>query len=224
MKPTRSIALLTALIASNASADTVSQNVNFDWSVNDGPDIATLDAFDDMGGTRVLTGINFSVTGTTQLDLTALNYSPVELNPGDWSAEGFANINAFFGEFGSGVEQPVSLISYAGFTGTLGAGSGDPIFGSPGDPVASDTFTGSMFGEYFVDAGDFGTFTGSDVRMRLLAFFDGFTIGGYNISLSADDISANGSLTLNYEYDVVPAPSSIALLGAFGLIGARRRR
>ncbi len=217
-------ALAVAAASSAALAGNVqSQSVDIDWSTFDDADIASFDGFDDMGGTRVLTGVNFSVTGTTGVDLTALNYSPVELQPGDWSAEGFANINVFFGEFGSGYEQPLSLIEYD-FTGVLGAGSGDPIFGTPGDPVATGSFSGIMLGNYSIDPSQFDTFTGSSVRTRLLGFFDGFTIGGYTIDLLVDDITATGSLTLEYQYSVVPAPASITALGVLALGATRRRR
>lgn len=224
----------TALFALAATAmpalagGTVSQTASFDWDGLGDWDIASFDAFDDAGGTRQLTGVNYTLTADTRWDVTAYNYSPTPFGPDDWFADGFINFNTLFGEFdGPNAERVNGFLEFLGFTGELGAGSGDP-FGSPGDPSVSGSFYGALVADYDLDASEYAVFLSDPVRTRLISFFD-VTIDGPNgapgiIFVETDLLSVTGSITLTYHYADVPAPAGAALLALTGLTAARRRR
>lgn len=227
MKTPTVLAVL-ALVAGAAGADTVTQDLAFDWNAETGLEIGSFDAFDDAGGTRILTGVNVSIDGQAQWDLTLLNYSAQAFGPDDWHAEGFANFNVHLGEFGSGVERIVGYIEFEGLTGELGAGSGDPIFGDPGDPAVSASYTTDLLAAFSLDPSEFGVVTSGPVLARILGFTD-VVIGGPDgapgiIVGETDLLGATGVLTLSYEFTTVPAPSALALLTGAGILGARRRR
>jgi hypothetical protein len=75
--------LLLAAIAGSANADTVSTQVEFNIDGFFGGNIA-FDRFDDMGGTRELTGVSFSYDQTMSFDLTIESNGYTALNAGDW--------------------------------------------------------------------------------------------------------------------------------------------
>ena len=223
--------ILTALAAAPALAgdNTVTQNLSIDWSFDTGLEVGMFDAFDTAGGTRELIGVSASIDANAAWGVTALNYAPTGFEAGEWFADGFANFNMFFGEFdGPNVERIAGGVGFTGLTGNLGAGSGDPIFGQPGDPVVSDTFDGFIGNFFDLDAAEFAVFEGGPVQARLLAFTDA-TVDGPNgppgnINIQTDSLTAVGTMTLTYQYRVVPAPAGLALLGALAPIGLRRRR
>lgn len=216
-------------LALPAAAGVQSQSLKYDWDINGDLQIGTLDGFDSMGGTRVLTGVSFGIDATATWSVTALNYSPTAFSAGEWWADGLANVNVLFGEFGpGGVERITGAVGFIDLTGDLGAGSGDPIFGEPGDPSVSDTFT-AFIGNYFeLDASEFAAFQNGPVATYLPVFTDAYADGPNgtpgNILIQTDSLSSFGTITLNYTYDVVPAPGAAGVLGMAGLIGLRRRR
>ncbi len=215
-------ALILAIAAAPAAAGTTSQTASFSYDGLSGSTIITqFDAFDDMGGTRQLTGVEFLVQGTAQWDVTALNYGAAALEPGDWSAEGIANFNVIFGDIGVGPERIVGAVSFSGLTGTLGAGSGSP-FGPPGDPTVSASYTGAIVNSLQLNANEFGAFTAGLVTTNMISFTDAIITGGGLISVNSDALSAAGDITLTYLY--VPAPASAGLLALGATAAVRRRR
>lgn len=222
------IALLAATAGlAQAGEPQIQQTLNYSWDAGDGFQVGTLDAFDDAGGTRELTGVSFDISGSLAVDVEALNFSSFALETGEWDAEGLVNVNLLFGDFGPGsVERIAGAVSFNGLTGELGAGSGSP-FGSPGSPTVNDSLLGALAGSFSADASDFGAFTSGPVSTNLLAFSD-FIVSnsqpGSIISLNANSISSEGSINLNYSYRVVPAPAAAGLLGFAGVFAGRRRR
>ena len=178
MKHARTAAATLALAAAAAAADVQSQTLSFDFSDFSNLQIGTLDAFDDQGGDRVLTGVSFSIDAAASWSVTALNYTPTPFSAGDWFAEGIANVNVLYGGFGPGaVERITGAVSFNGFTGDLGPGSGDPIFGQPGDPAATATYDGFIANFFELDASEFGAFTGDPVDVLLPVFTDSLVDG-----------------------------------------------
>lgn len=207
--------------------DTITQDLNFNWS-GDGPlEVGNFAGFDNAGGTRILTGVNIAIDAEARWDLTFHNYSAEAFAADEWWGEGFANFNIHLGEFGSGAERIAGYIDFTHVTGELGAGSGD-IFGQPGEPSVSVSLFNDIVGGFDLDAGEFGVVTSGDVLARILGFTDVVVDGPSGapgiIFGETDLITVSGVLTLTYEYASVPAPGAAALLGGAGVFAARRRR
>jgi hypothetical protein len=49
-------------------------------------------------------------------------------------------------------------------------------------------------------------------------------VGGGNATLDITDFAGQGTVTVEYTYDIIPTPGAAALLGLGGLAGLRRRR
>ncbi len=225
----RNAAVVTALAlaAPLALADSITQDLNFNWS-GDGPlEVGNFAGFDNAGGTRILTGVNIAIDAEAQWDLTFHNYSAEAFAADEWWGEGFANFNIHLGEFGSGAERIAGFIDFTHVTGELGAGSGD-IFGEPGEPSVSVSLFNDIVGAFDLDASEFGVVTSGDVLARILGFTD-VVVDGPNgapgiIFGETDLLTVTGGLTLTYEYTIVPAPGAGALLGGLGMLATRRRR
>ncbi len=222
------LTLLAAAAAPAFAGNSIVQTLNFDWNVNNGLQIGTLNAFDDAGGTRILTGVSFELDASATWDVTALNYSDVGFAADEWFAEGITNFNVLFGDIGpDSVERISGVVSFGNLTGILGAGSGSP-FGPPGDPTVSDSFTSDIGSAQSLNSAEFQAFTSGPISTNLLAFTD-IQIDGPNgapgiISVNTDLLTSTGSLTLIYQYTDVPAPMTLALLPALGAVATRRRR
>jgi MYXO-CTERM domain-containing protein len=216
---------LAAATAAATAGNAVVQTLNYDWNADTGLEIGMFDAFDTAGGTRALTGVSIGIDATAMWNVTVLNYSPTAYEPGEWHAEGLANFNVLLGEFGpNSVERIAGAISFNGLTGALGAGNGDPIFGEPGDPTVSASYSGFISNFFELDAAEFGVFTGGPVEARLLGFTDGVIDGPNGLVVSTDALVSSGVVTLTYSYANVPAPAATGLLALAGLGAARRRR
>lgn len=219
---------LTAAAPAALAGNVQTQTLDFAWTMDAPLQIGSLNGFDTAGGTRVLTGVSFSIDAATEWDVTAANYTDTAFEPGEWWAEGIANFNVLFGEFGpAGVERITGAIEFSGLTGSLSAGSGGP-FGDPGEVTVSAQYDGFLSNGFDLDASEFAAFTAAQVDVFLPVFTDAY-IDGPNgapgfINIGTDALAATGSITLNYTYDIVPAPGAAALLGLAGLTATRRRR
>ena len=227
MKTTALLALAAATPAALAG-QVQTQTLDFAWDMNGQLQIGTLQGFDNAGGTRVLTGVSFGIDAATAWDVTALNYSDTAFEPGEWWADGSANFNVLFGEFGpAGVERITGLLEFSHLTGSLSAGSGGP-FGDPGAVTVSESFNGFLGNFFQLDASEFGAFTADEVAVFMPVFTDAYIDGPSGapgiINIETNALTATGSITLNYTYDIVPAPATAGLLAMAGLTAARRRR
>lgn len=218
-----------ALAAGAAQAQyTHTQSVQYDWDAMDLWQITTFDAFDDNAGLHVLTGVSFSIDATAQWEVTAANYTTVPFSAGEWFADGSTTFNVLFGDFGAGAEYFVGAIGFEGVTGDLGAGDGNPIFGTPGDPVVPVSVTGTFNANIQLAEQEFAFFTADPIETLLLSWSD-ITVDGPDgppgiINFDFDMLISSGELTLTYHYAIIPAPASGALLALGALAGARRRR
>jgi hypothetical protein len=222
--------LAMAAAAGVAHADAIDQSFTYEWTSND-PDLPafSFEAFDDMGGTRKLTGVHLGFEGTIVMELTAQTYDPVPLSAGEWFAEASHTVVAYFNGGDDGVEllQGLGGQWLAGVTGDLGAGTGGFPFGEPGTPyIVTDTLLLSNVVE--VDNSLFADFSGDGPLEGFMAgFFDAVVTppdSGQMIEVFPSFLSQSGSVTLTYEFVNVPTPGALALLGAFGVAARRRRR
>ena len=258
MTHARTATMIVGLLATAAGAETISQQVDFSIDGFQGGTI-TFDRFDDMGGTRELTGVSFSYDQTIEFDMTIESNGYTGLEQGDWLLDaGYRTLHQM-GVYGRGDGGP----SYPAF----GAGGFYAIQISA-DLGASDGYNGSGPDTYNLTAGESFIFNesfsndtsfGQNVLQSVMGegqldtFMGGFTdlffewvndpnwvvdpnnppdgpFDGpfqdpyYGIFVSFDRILHSGSLTINYEYSVVPAPSGLLLMSGAGMLAIRRRR
>lgn len=179
--------LLIAAIAGAAHADTVSTSTQFSNQNYDGT-IVSFDAFDDMGGTRQLTGVTLSYNQTMEFDLTIESNGYTALNAGDWLLDagfyGVHQMGVYDGLGGDGgPNYPVigtgGVYTPVAFTGDLGASDGynqsgpDTIHATFGEQFVFDqAFDNTTeFGQRMLDAlsgtGQVDTFLGSFTDLYL---------------------------------------------------------
>ncbi|HZW11305.1 MAG TPA: hypothetical protein VFF69_15485 [Phycisphaerales bacterium] len=211
-----------AAAAGAAGADVIQQSFSYEWTSNDVQHSFSFEPFDTAGGTRELTGVRVGFDGTIAMEITAQTYEGA-LEAGEWSAEASHTVVAYFNGGGIDLLQGLGGQWSDGITGDLGAGSN----GQPGTPyVFTDTV--GFANVVDVDSSYFGDFTGSE---PLTGFMDGWFDGvvtppdnGQWIEIFASMLSQEGTVTLTYEYENVPGPGALALLGVCGVVGVRRRR
>lgn len=164
-------ALLFAAVAGSTQADTVSTQVDFSIDGFFGGNIA-FDRFDDMNGTRELTGVSFSYDQTMSFDLTIESNGYTALNSGDWLLDaGYYTIHQLGTLDGLGGDGGPSIPSIGaggvfglGITGDLGASDGYNQSGPDTQyTTISEAFT---FNQAFDNSDNFGqsildTVTGS---------------------------------------------------------------
>ena len=226
MKQILTVAALGAA-ALPALAGTTTQTLDFTWDGLGEWQVGAFQGFDDMGGSRQLTGVTVEVAAFARWDVIAQNYSPTPFEPDEWFAEGSTNFNVLLGEFGGdSAERVVGSIFFTYLTGALGAGDDDPFIGQPGDPAVQATFEGDIAGSFDLDLDEFGVFQNAEVAARLLSFTDAWVDGPNGapgtIFIGTEALTATGSMTLTYHY--VPTPAGVALLGVLAPVAIRRRR
>lgn len=174
----QSVALLAA-VGSIASAGTVSQTVNFDYSALEGTTI-TMDRFDTMGGTRQLTGIRLAYDHNVDLAIRIESNGPTSVSAGDWDVEaGFSALHQFgvFSDGRRGGDGPsFPLVGIGGafdvFTSDLGPSDGyngtgpDTYVGTSSNHILfnfnfdASTQTGMDLIDIFSQTGPLETFMG----------------------------------------------------------------
>lgn len=223
--------LALALAAGVASADTTSQSIAIDLDTDRG-DFGTnlmFDQFDTMGGTRELTGVNLKLNAVMSVEARAESYHPDFIAADTWSADIYHNaFLSFFADAGSAPFYGLGGVVIAGLTGDLTPGSGDPFDpfnpGTPGDPIFAE-YSDSIDSVVATSAGFFDYFTGTGSIEGLLGPFTDITVdSGFPIYVEATRMTQLGTLTLEYEYNVVPAPAGLAAFVGLGAIASRRRR
>jgi len=219
----RSLASIAALgavgvLASAASADVETQTLDFMFPLSPGGTTLTFDQFDDQGGLRELKSVKITIDGEIGANIVAENDS--DLPAPDFSVAivgqlsvDFADLSAMamFDEvFASGGLAPSDGVEGSGpdffdFGFVSAAGSADDmVMGSPAelaDFIGNGTIDADVAG-----AGSFVFFGATDVSFQITNFM------------------ALGTVTVEYTYNLIPAPSGLALLMGVGLAGRRRRR
>ncbi len=220
-------------IATAASADQIVQTENFSGTPNFNQTL-TFDQFDTLGGTRVLNSIQVI------FDLNSHGGTYILDNDGDEAASGTFE----FGVNGDIASTDVSLLdatvqpvvddleavhsqafNLAANTGDV-ANDFDPsapdgLQYDGGDENVSDSgFIGAAFfttgTKGFVGTGDF------DIVVDAGQTQDFGGVSG--IETGFTPMTSDGFVRVIYDYDVIPEPASMALLGAGGLAMLRRKR
>ncbi len=217
---TASIALAVGAIP--AAADIQSQQVEYSWDVQaaNEPAVLQFSAFDDMGGTRLLTGVNVSLEGFYSLNMLAENLEEEAITSDQWFVEAATLMQVGFGELALGA---LDVLNFGLLSADLAANDGVALEGP--DSVFW-AFKGEVSGEANILPEDFTAFTRGDfISADLYPFLSlAITPPPPLFDLYITDHIHFGSLTLNYEYTDVPAPSALSLLSITGVACMRRRR
>ncbi len=184
----------------------------------------TLSQFDTLGGSRVLTDVTLTFTAQQSASILFEN----------GTASAFDGAPELFGASvaldGTGSVSLSSALNVSGVASNSfaanGQESGLPTYNGSGDDyfkfddIISDLYTGSV-----EKTSDLTAFIGIGNIS-----YDMTSIGVWTITGSGDSNSSvenyltAGSLTVDYEYSVVPEPATASLLGIAGLIAFLARR
>lgn len=213
------IAAVVAGLAGVAFADVTSETQNFSFPLSPGGTVLHFAQFDTQGGTRELCKVSFSFDAIIGANVSAENDSVLPAPNFAINLSGFITID---------VGNPAVLSGFAGINQVAGAAVGptDGVDGSGTDfndfGFLSDDVSGM---DMTTDLLDFAQFLGLGTVPVDIDASAGFSVSGTTDStINVTDLAASGSVTISYEYKVVPAPASMALLGMGGLFAGRRRR
>ncbi len=225
MKTSTLSVLAIALSAGLAAADVETQSFSYAWSTDDPVQHHfSFNPFDDMDGSRVLTNVYLSFDGELSMTVGAQTYEGA-VGAGEWEMEASHSIIAYFNGGDDGLEllQGLGGNWRDGITGDMGAGAG----GQPGTPYLF-TFSDAFSNTVTIDPAVLPDFHGTQPLMGFMdGWFDAFVIppaSGQFIEAVIGRMAQTGTVTLTYEYEMVPAPAGVALLGVAGLVSVRRRR
>ena len=223
-----SIAILCASItASSALAGFGQANIivqsseySFDVQQANAPSTLSFDAFDTMGGTRVLTGVNFNLKSSYTLGMLAENGEDYAISANDWFVEAALFNNIAVGD---------TVISGVGSTGwgplSAALAASDGVTQSGADSI-SWFFEGTLDANRDLLPFQINAFVGSGQLDAEIYPFLSLTIPPPEpfFDLWVTEHTHSGVVSLTYTYEIVPAPASAALLTMGGLLTSRRRR
>ncbi len=214
------LALVAAAAALPAAADVQTQQAEFLWDVQAANEPVALEfaAFDDMGGSRVLTGVNVSFESIYSLNLLAENGEDFAITSDQWFVEALTLMQIDIGGLFLGA---LDVEGFGLLSADLAANDGVSMEGP--DSVFWG-FKGEMSGGVDIDPLDFGVFRGGETISADLYPFLSLSIPFPPpfFDLYVTDHFHLGTATVTYEY--VPAPATLAPLALVGLGAARRRR
>ena len=218
-------------IAPVALAETETHSVNYSYSLETNGDLLPrlrLPGFNDLGGQRVLTGVNVSVQSEVGAKIAVENMTAAPLS--GWTIEAQHLVLSAFER-----ETPKSFGPFAFLGGlflepagqTLApsdntAGGGDDYF-----PLSDSTKIDSNLD---LDPADFSFFAGGGEVIATVGPFNEFLLDGitpFDETLGTGDATINfvgldqsGTFNVTYQYTVVPV---LGLMGGACLLFRRRR-
>lgn len=211
--------LLTLAVSSTASAASVSYNAPFGFPLSPGNQVVNLPQWDPaLFPGQVLVSVQLQLDATIGANVTAENDSAIAGNMGV-NLTGLAQATSGALSTTAAILQNAGPVPVAATDGVPGSGPDFNDFGLiSGNDSDSDTIVAGL-----------GAFIGNGNIAANVTGNGGFAVSGVSDStIQVSSFAANGLVTVTYEFEVVPEPSSVALgaLGACGLalVGWRRRR
>lgn len=226
LRPLAAIALTTALTATGANAQVITQQQSYFFDTNNANDpvALTFDAFDTMGGTRILTRVGLETNSDYSLNIVAENREDYAIAADDWwfDFELFNIVTFNPGQSDETLFYGMGSVGYGPFSADLAASDGVE---QEGDDSAffgfKDTYSG------FRDAIPFqhAAFEGQGQLDAQIYPYLGISLPPpppfFDLWISHANF---GTVTLTYEYTTIPAPATLGILGLGGLAAIRRRR
>lgn len=227
MKYISSAILCATLTAANAHAGFGQANVivqfsefNFDVHQANTPAALNFEAFDTMGGTRLLTGVTIDLKSSFTLGMLAENGEDYAIGPDDWFVEAGLFNNIAIGET---IFNGVGGTGYGPLSAALEASDG--VSQSGADSV-SWYFEGGLEATRQALPFQMSAFVGSGQLDAEIYPFLSLLIPPPEpfFDLWVTEHTHTGGVSLTYTYEIVPAPSGTAALALGGFIATRRRR
>jgi hypothetical protein len=215
------------LSATLASAGTITQTETYSGTPNFTQTL-TFDEFDDLGGTLTLTSIQVLVDLDVLGGVLVLDNDGVDPASGTYEFGGKADISSTDVSLLDAAFQPVTaeveaLTSGAfNLTGNVGDGANDFDPSAP-DGVQVNGTTQSDSDSGFIAAALFSQYIGTstfDVDLDATQWSDFGGVSG--IEWAVTPVTADGEVTVIYNY--VPEPATMGLLSLSGMALLRRRR
>jgi len=206
-------AVLAAVGTANAAV--VTQTQPFAFPLSPGNQVLAFNQFNGALGT--LTKVELLFSGNINADATAENDSVLAapafaLNLSGNMSVTFATLSGL-GIVNNNFAQALAATDNAGVANNSGPDFFD--FGNVGDAIGGNDDTMAGLGVYIGGGTINANINGSA----------GFSFSGTtDATLGIDNLGTAGDVTINYYYDPIPAPGAVALFGAAGLMGLRRRR
>ncbi|MBX3356537.1 MAG: choice-of-anchor E domain-containing protein [Phycisphaeraceae bacterium] len=195
-------------ISAAASADIQISSATFGPSSVPFGGVVALDKFDDNGGLHVLKSITFIYDVSMRASVIAESFAGPQVITVGVSGSTNASDGLLFNLGGGIFETADSPVLNDGDIYDFGTIKG--IF------LDSFSTANAIFFPLYTGAGQ--TF---DVNYSGTGIFG--IVGGGNAILDIFDFEAEGTISVIYDYNVIPAPGALALVGLAGLVARRRR-
>jgi len=204
------------------STDTQSDTQNFAFELSPGGTVLDFAQFDTSTGNpntfKQLQKVVITLNCSIGANVTAENDN---IEPADFFAANLTGLvtldMAGLGANASVIENSVAPGGVGGTDGVPGSG---PDFFDFGFVSGSDNDM-----DMSSDVAVLAAFTGNGFVSATLAGSGGFAVSGAsNATLVISNFGAEGTVTVEYFYKIIPTPGSAALIGLAGLVTAGRRR
>ena len=221
--------IMMIISAAPAMADSIIQTRTFSGTPNY-TNILAFDKFNDQTGTRILQSIGVSIAISTDNGHLILDNDGEEDATGAFEFGASANISSTYVALINSGLQPVTAKIEAIHSGTfdLAPNIGDGL--NDFDPTApdgmqyiggveSDSDSGFIAPVVFWQYIGTGTF---NIELVVVQWQNFEGAGG--VEWAVAPVSAEGDVTIVYNYDVVPEPATMGLLALGGLLIRRKRK
>ena len=220
-------AVVCLLSAGLASAGTITQTETYSGTPNLSRTF-TFDEFDDLGATLTLTSIQVLVDLNVEGGVLILDNDGEDPAAGTYEFGAKSDISSVDVSLLDGAFQPVTAelagLTTGGFSLAANVGDGANDFDpSPPDGVQVNGSTQSDNDAGFISATLFAQYIGTstyDIDLDALQWSDFGGVSG--IEWAVTPVTADGEVTVIYNY--VPEPATMGLLSLGGLALLRRRR
>ena len=209
-----SIIVFCAFAAISRAGLQESDSSNFSFPLSPGNQTIALSQFDTQGGARVLNWVKITLVANIQANITGENDSTIAGNM-QLSLTGLVDADAPTISAGAGISENSAMVSVSATDGVADSGPDFHNFGTFG---GSDT-------DNAVELSSFSAYIGTGTFNVNIVGSGGFALSGVTDStLKISNFGTNGTVTVLYDYDVVPEPATLALLALGGLPVLLRKR